>query len=179
MSSTSPFTEERLATSVHQAFETTYNELRQIADRHLARNDLKRQLSTTDLVHEAWLKLNGADLNCQSRTHFFALGSRAMRQILVDRARRRNTKKRGSNGEQFSLDECRLSAENDEHVVILDDVLQRLERQSAEQAALVEMRFFSGMTIPDVADHLGRSTRWVEREWALIRAWLRAELSED
>ena len=102
-----------------------------------------------------------------------------MRQILVDRARRRNTKKRGSNGEQFSLDECRLSAENDEHVVILHDVLQRLERQSAEQAALVEMRFFSGMTIPDVADHRGRSTRWVEREWALIRAWLRAELSED
>jgi RNA polymerase sigma factor (TIGR02999 family) len=162
-----------------QIYESTYLELRKIADRHLARNSLNRQLTSTDLVHEAWLKLNGTTFSCRSRTHFYALGSRAMRQILVDRARRRSTQKRGGAGEQVSLDECRLSADNDAHVMVLDDALTLLEQQSPEQAAIVEMRFFSGMKIPDVAEQLGRSTRWVEREWTLIRAWLRAELSKD
>lgn len=179
MSTKSPNSESSHQACDNQIFASAYQQLRKIAGRHLSRNDLNRHLTTTDLVHEAWLKLNGAERNCQSRTHFFALGSRAMRQILVDRARRRSSQKRGGMRKQFALDECHLSAEQDQHVIMLDDVLRRLEQQSSEQALIVKLRFFSGMTISDVADHLGRSTRWVEREWKLIREWLREELSED
>ncbi len=167
--------------AVEQLFPIVYGELRNIAHRHLVSNPLANQFSTTDLVHEAYLKLiDHRNVSWKSRTHFFAIGSRVMRQVLVDRARHNLAAKRGGGMCRLTLDETLLlSRTDDHHVLAVEDALQRLEEVSAQQARIVEMRFFGGMTVEEVAEEMEMSKRWVESEWTMIRAWLRAELSED
>ncbi len=166
--------------AVEKLFPIVYGELRSIAHRHLAGNSLSNQFCTTDLVHEAYLKLiDHRKVSWRSRTHFFAIGSRVMRQVLVDRARQNVAIKRGGGQVHLSLEEGLLSRTDDRHVLAVEDALQRLEEVSSQQAKIVEMRFFGGMTMDEVADEMEMSKRWVEAEWTMIRAWLRAELSED
>lgn len=165
--------------AVDKLFPIVYDELREIAHRQLRQNPLARQISTTDLVHEAYLKLiDQKQVSWKSRTHFFALGSRVMRQVLVDRARRNNAQKRGGGAIRMSFRDELLTRHDERHVLAVEEALERLETISSVQAQIVEMRFFGGMKVDEVATELGKSKRWVESEWTMIRAWLRAELSE-
>ena len=166
--------------AVERLFPIVYTELCEMAHRHLRGNPLAKQFSTTDLVHEVYLKLiDQKKATWKSRTHFFAIGSRVMRQVLVDRARRNNAIKRGGGAVRLSFEDELLTRHDDRHVLAIEDVLKQLEEISPDQARIVEMRFFGGMTVAEVADELGKSKRWVEGEWTMIRAWLRAALTED
>jgi RNA polymerase sigma-70 factor, ECF subfamily len=167
-------------TAVEELFPIVYGELHAIVHRQLWSNPLARQISTTELVHEAYLKLiDHQQVTWKSRTHFFALGARVMRQLLIDRARHNRTAKRGGDALTLSLEEGLLTREDDCHVLAVEEALIRLEEVSPAQAQIVEMRFFGGMTVSEVADEMGKPKRWVEAEWTMIRAWLRAELSEE
>ncbi len=165
--------------AVEKLFPIVYDQLRQLAHRHLAHDPLAKDLSATDLVHEAYLKLiDQSNVDWQGRTHFFAIGSRVMRRILVDHARTMLAQKRGGGRRRVEFDDQHLLSRRDnEHVLLLEDALERLEQVDARQAKIVEMRFFGGMTVDEVAQVLGVSKRTVEAEWTMIRAWLRRDLS--
>ena len=163
--------------AVEKLFPLVYDELRLIAHRHLKSNSLARNFSSTDLVHEVYLKLiDQSQVNIRSRTHFFALGSRIMRQILVDKARQNRTIRRGGDAIQLSIEDGLLTRHDDAHVLAIEEALEKLEELAPDQARIVEMRFFGGMTVAEVAEYLGKSKRGVEAEWTMIRAWLRKEL---
>jgi RNA polymerase sigma-70 factor, ECF subfamily len=163
-----------------QLFPMVYDILRGIARNRLLKFDNAHGLSSTDLVHEAYIKLiDQKGATWKSRTHFFAVGSKVMRQIAVDRARSNLTQKRGGGVQHISIEGEQLSANDDRHVLALEDALKRLQEIDPEQAKIVELRFFGGMTVEEVAETVGMSKRWVEAEWTMIRAWLRKELSES
>jgi RNA polymerase sigma-70 factor, ECF subfamily len=151
-----------------------YEELRVLAHRQLARERRHLTLRTTALVHEAYLKLVGdRHVAGRGRAYFFAAAAQAMRQVLVDRARRRAAVKRGGDATPMTLDE--QAGAVDAYAVELldlDAALRRLGRRSPRQVRVVECRFFAGMTVEEVAHVLGVSPRTVESDWAMARAWL-------
>jgi RNA polymerase sigma-70 factor, ECF subfamily len=151
-----------------------YDELRAMAHRELAAERRADTLQTTDLVHEAYLRLAGnANVVGRGRAYFFAAVSRAMRQILVERARSRSAVKRGGGAEVVTLGEKDAAVDTYAvELLELDEALHHLAGRSPRQAAVVEYRFFAGMTVKETADALGISTRTVESDWALARAWL-------
>jgi RNA polymerase sigma factor (TIGR02999 family) len=132
-------------------------------------------------VHEAFLKLVNQDrVDWQGRTHFFAVGAQVMRRILVDHARNRQRQKRGGGMPRIELsDDLTLSNRRDEDVLAVDQALSDLAEVDAIQAKIVELRFFGGLTVAEVAKTMQMSKRTVESEWAMARAWLRRELSRD
>jgi len=157
-----------------------YDELRRVARGHLRREPPGHSLQATALVHEVFLRLVDADrLTPMSRTHFFAISARLMRQILVDHARRKRADKRGGGATVISLDEVGPAAAQPSgvDVLALDEALDALSSFDARQCRVVEMRFFAGLNIPETADALGISTAAVEREWAMAKAWLHQRLS--
>jgi RNA polymerase sigma factor (TIGR02999 family) len=157
-----------------------YDELRRVARGHLRREAPGHSLQATALVHEVFLRLVDADrLTPMSRTHFFAISARLMRQILVDHARRKQADKRGGGATVISLDEVAPAAAQTSgvDVLALDEALDALSSFDARQCRVVELRFFSGLNIPETADALGISTATVEREWAMAKAWLHQRLS--
>ncbi len=157
-----------------------YDELRQLAHRHLARGRRGDTLLTTDLVHEVYLKLvDGTRVEVAGRHHFFALASRAMRQILIDHARARQALRRGSGNHPLTLDDALpVSDDHTPELLELDDALRRLESVSERRARIVEHRFFGGLTLEETAVALDISPATVKREWTLARAWLNRELGE-
>ena len=157
-----------------------YDELRRVARGHLRREAPGHSLQATALVHEVFLRLVDADrLTPMSRTHFFAISARLMRQILVDHARRKQADKRGGGATVISLDEVAPAAAQTSgvDVLALDEALDALSSFDARQCRVVEMRFFAGLNIPETADARGISTATVEREWAMAKAWLHQRLS--
>jgi RNA polymerase sigma factor (TIGR02999 family) len=156
-----------------------YEPLRAIAERHLNRERDGHTLQPTALVHELYLKLiDQRNVDWQDRNHFFGVSAQVMRRILVDYARRRNSDKRGGGLVSVTLDAALdVAVERDLDVVALDTALEKLERIYPEQARLVELRFYGGLTIDESASVLGVSAATVSREWAMARAWLRRELS--
>jgi RNA polymerase sigma factor (TIGR02999 family) len=161
-----------------RAFAAVYGELHALAHRQRARSRPGDTLSTTVLVHEAFLKLaHGAPVAVQDRHHFFALAARAMRQILVDAARARAADKRGSGIAPVELLEgdLRIDAVAVD-IVALDRALDRLEAVDPRLTRLVEGRFFAGLTDPELAATLGRNERTVRRDWQRARAFLLREL---
>jgi RNA polymerase sigma factor (TIGR02999 family) len=136
-------------------------------------------VQATVLVNDAFMRLvDGAAVDWQSRTHFYATASRVMRRVLVDHARARSRLKRGGGAGTVQLDEAlTVSVESDNDILKLDEALTRLAEIDPEQAEMVTMRFFGGMSVQGVADALGRSKRSVEREWSMIKAWLRQEMT--
>jgi len=145
-----------------------------MARRQLSRQHDRYTLQTTELVHEAYLRLAGDPRVTQrGRAYFYAAAARAMRQVLVDAARRRNATKRGSGAAALSLDEQvgTVDAYADQ-LLDLDDALRELERRNARSARVVVCRFFGGMSVEDTAQALGVSPRSVKSDWALARAWL-------
>lgn len=169
-------------------FTLVYHELRRLAEQQRRRWDGKREhsLNTTALVHEAYLRLGRQPGSAwRDRPHFMAVAATAMRQILIDHARRRQTAKRGAGTRHVQLEELEAAlngggdaaeAESDA-LVALDDALHRLERHDPRLAQIVECRFFGGMANQETADALGVSAATVKRGWAMAQAWLHRELS--
>lgn len=158
-----------------------YQELRRLAVRRIALEKPGQTLQPTELVHEVYLRLLGdkADVGWESRGHFFAAAAEAMRRILIDRARRKKSLKRGGAMERRSLDDLNLPGAADVvDLLAMDDVLQRFEALEPRKAQVVKLRYFVGMTLPEVAEALGISKNTADRDWAYARAWLHAELSK-
>jgi len=155
-----------------------YEELRRIADRALGRERPGHTLQATALIHEAYLRLVDQHTpHFQNRAHFFAIASQIVRRILVDHARRRASVKRGGGGTSVLLDMDVAADAPSVDALALDEVLTRLTHLDAQQARIVELRFFGGLTVEETADVLGISPRTVKRDWSMARAWLRRELS--
>ncbi len=158
-----------------------YDELRELAASHLKRERKNHTLQPTALVHETYMKLlDQSRVDWQGRTHFFAVGAQAMRRILVDHARQHRAAKRGGGRQLIALDEKLLpGARRNEDLLAVDDAMAKLAQLDPQQARMVELRFFGGLTMAEVAEVLGMSKRSVEREWTMVRAWLRRELGDD
>ena len=158
-----------------------YDELRRIAARYLRRESPGNTLQPTALVHEAFLKLADQQrVDWQGRTHVLAIGAKAMRRILVDHAKRKRRLKRGGKLKRLELDAAAaLSPQRDEDLLAVDEALEKLAQIDERQATIVELRFFGGLTVEEVAEALGLSKRTVEGEWTVVRAWLRRELAKD
>jgi RNA polymerase sigma factor (TIGR02999 family) len=164
-----------------QLFADVYTELRALAARYLHRERKSHTLQPTALVHEAYLKLVGQTrVDWQGRAHFLAIAARVMRQILVDHARRHGAARRGGNRHRITLDDNLVTESNrDVDLLALEDALTKLTKLDPCQAQMIELRFFGGLSIAEVAKVMRRSKRSVEREWTMIRAWLRRELSRS
>jgi RNA polymerase sigma-70 factor, ECF subfamily len=174
-----------------------YEELRQLAQRHLRRERSNHTMQKTALVNEAFVRLVGQQsVDWQSRAHFIGLASKLMRRVLVDYARARLADKRGGGVGVLSLDEMaapeadeapdttptalqHLDAHTQEEVSAIDQALVRLEQIDARQAQIVEMRYFGGLTVEQTAEAIDISEATVKREWTLARAWLRRELGKS
>ena len=155
-----------------------YRELRQIAARHLAQERPGHTLQATALVHEVYLRLiDQHSVDWRNRAHFFSIAAEMMRRILVNHAVGRRAQKRGAGETLLSLDEV-VSFPNrqDVDLILLDEALTRLAELDALQARIVEMRFFAGLTVEEVAEVLGVSDSEVKREWRSAKAWLTAQL---
>jgi len=157
-----------------------YDALRGMAQRQLARERPDHTLSATALVHEAYLKLvDHTQVSARGQTYFFGAAARAMRQILVDHARRRNRKKRGGGERAVTLDTNHLALDGFvADLLDLDAALDRLAAFRPRQARVVECRFFGGLSVEETADTLGVSPRTVKGDWALAKAWLHRALNE-
>jgi len=155
-----------------------YEELRTVARRDLAGERVGHTLQPTALVNEAWMRLfAGQPTAFENRAHFFSAAATAIRRVLADHARRRQAEKRGGDRGRVPLEEVEAGgAVRTEDVLALDEALARLEKFAPLQARIVEMRFFGGLTTPELARALEMSESTVERNWRLARAWLRAEL---
>ena len=156
-----------------------YDELRRIAARHLGHEQTGHTLQPTDLVHEVWLRLStGASLRVESRAHFYRIAARAMRQVLVDAARYRLADKRGGNQRPITLDgELAGELPGAMEFLPLHHALERLESLEPRLGQLVELRFFTGLTLDEAADTLGVSRRTAAKDWAAARLWLHRELA--
>jgi RNA polymerase sigma factor (TIGR02999 family) len=154
-----------------------YGDLRRIAARQVGRG-FAQTLNPTGLVHEAYLKLaEQSGVPWRDRGHFFAIAARAMRQVLVDHARRRLADKRGGGGHHTGLDGVDLAVERDAaQVLAIEQVLGRLGELDPALVELVECRYFAGLTEQEAAEALGISQRTAQRQWARARAWLKVEL---
>lgn len=169
-----------------ELFPLVYDELRQAAGRALARERAAHTLQATELVHEAYFKLvGGAPVPWQGRAHFIAVASRAIRQVLVDHARRRHAEKRGGGAELITLGDVHGAGGGDaeaqtalppEELLALDDALNRLEALDPRLRAVVEYRFFGGLSEREIAAVLGVTERTIQRDWTKARAWLHKEI---
>jgi RNA polymerase sigma-70 factor (ECF subfamily) len=155
-----------------------YTELRRLAAAYLRREQPGQTLQATALVHEAYLRLAGPGRPWTDRAHFLGIAARAMRQILVERARARGAQKRWAGLDRVSLTESLTAGANtDAMLPALDEALARLEQLDPEQVKIVELRYFAGLGIEEAAEALGISPATVKRRWALARAWLFRELT--
>lgn len=155
-----------------------YNELRRLARSVVRRDRRESILQPTALVHEVWIRLAGKEqFSLESRSQFYALTAKIMRDILVDHLRRRQASKRGGMRVEVDLNDASLSgAPRDVEFLILDEAMTRLGKLKPRYTQIVELRYLAGLTIEEAADVLKVSHATVEREWGFSRAWLRREL---
>ena len=156
-----------------------YDELRRVAASKMARESPGQTLQPTALVHEAYLRVAGdPDSRWAGRPHFFHAAARAMRDILVEQFRRKSSLKRGGGHRKIAVEHAEIAIESpSEDLLALEEALQRLEREQPDQAEIVMLRYFAGLSAQETADVLGVSLSSVERKWRFIRAWLRREVS--
>ena len=173
--------EDVISRDADRLISNVYNDLRALAASFLNRETSGHTLQPTALVNEAYLKLAHQDhVIWKSRTHFVAVAAEAMRRILVDHARGRNRLKRGGDRTRILLhDDLKISQNDTEDVLAVDEAIGRLQDRDQRQAKIVELRFFGGLSVQEVADVLGVSKRTVENDWTMIRAWLRRELADE
>lgn len=166
---------------VDRLFAALYKELHGLAEQKFHREPPGSTLQPTALVHEVYMKLvDQKNVDWQGRAHFLAVAAQAMRRILIDHARQRHAAKRGGGEKRITLDEQLVPGiEPNENLVMLDDTLTRLSHIDARQAQMVELRFFGGLSVAETAEVLGIPKRTAEREWTMVRAWLRRELSKS
>ena len=158
-----------------------YDELRRQAARYLRRERAGHTLQTTALIHEAYVRLvDQRNVQWQNRAHFFGIAAQMMRRILVDHARTKKRAKRGGSDVKVSLaDATILVNERDLDVVALDEALTRLAKIDEQQSRVVELRFFSGLTVEETAEVMGISPATVKRDWSMAKAWLHRELTGE
>jgi RNA polymerase sigma factor (TIGR02999 family) len=165
--------------ALHTLVPLVYKELRRLAHYHLQSERSDHSLQSTALVHEAYLRLIGGEPgDLQNRAHFIAVASRLMRQVLVDYARGRKASKRdgGYKIEFEHLDA--LPIRNDAELLALDDALDQLFRMDERQGKIVEMKFFGGLSAPEISEVLGISRATVDRDWGTARVWLHRQMSK-
>jgi len=164
-----------------QLMPLVYDELRRLARHYMAHERMGHSLQATALVNEAYLRLvDHRQVHWQGRAHFFALASQMMRRILVDYARRRRYAKRGGGAQQVSLDEAMIvSSKKDAELVALDDALTRLEAIAPRKSQVVELRYFGGLSLEEIAKVLKVSEITVRRDWTTAKAWLYRAITED
>jgi RNA polymerase sigma factor (TIGR02999 family) len=167
--------------ALDELFPLVYEELRTVAHRRLRAERAGHTLNTTALVHEAYVKLVGLErIEYRNRAHFFAIAARAMRQILVNYAIGRRTKKRGGGFTAVSLDDAvEIAHANSDDLLALEDTLKRLETLDHRQSQVVVCKFFGGLSNDETAAALGISPATVKREWATARAWLNREVGGE
>jgi RNA polymerase sigma factor (TIGR02999 family) len=167
--------------ALDQLMPIVYDELRRQAARYLRREQAGHTLQTTALIHEAYVRLvDQRNVQWQNRAHFFGIAAQLMRRILVDHARTKKRVKRGGSKVQVSLADATVATTGpDLDIVALDEALERLEKLDQQQSRVVELRYFSGLTVEETAEVMGISTATVKREWSVARAWLHRELSGD
>jgi RNA polymerase sigma factor (TIGR02999 family) len=174
--------------AAEQLLPLVYEELRKLAAAKLAHEKPGQTLDATALVHEAYVRLVGSEsppvatgkLQFANRRHFFAAAAQAMRRILIERARRKRSRKRGGGQVRLKIDPHDLTApERDEHLLALDEAVNKLAMTDAQAAELVQLRFFAGLPLAEVAEILGVSARSADRLWAYARAWLRQEMRKE
>jgi RNA polymerase sigma factor (TIGR02999 family) len=155
-----------------------YDELRRQASRYLRHESPGHTLQTTDLIHEAYLRLvDQKNPHWQNRAQFFGIAAQLMRRILVDHARARHRAKRGGRNIRISLDEeIESGGSNDVELINIDEALNRLAETDIQQSKIVELRFFGGLNVEETSQVLGVSPRTVKRRWRFAKAWLRREL---
>ncbi len=156
-----------------------YNELRLIAKRYRSKEKAEHTFQTTELINEAYMKLvDQSGTDWQNRSHFFAVASRVMRNLLVDHARAKNYQKRGSGAEKVNIDDVALfSTEKDSSIIELHEALERLEKFDERKAKIVELRYFGGLSAEETGEVLGIAEITVKREWLKAKAWLYNELA--
>lgn len=157
---------------------SVYDELRKLAARKMASEPSNHTLQATALVHEAWLRLGGAENKAwQSRAHFFAAAAEAMRRILIDLARRKAQIKHGGGQERVAVEDVEIAAGEDREVLLqVHEVLDQLAAADPAKAEIVKLRFFVGLSNREIADLLDISERTVERSWSFAKAWLFAAI---
>jgi RNA polymerase sigma-70 factor, ECF subfamily len=167
--------------AVNRLLPLVYDELRALAESYLQRERPDLTLQATALVHEAYVRLvKQEDVEWQNRAHFFALAAQAIRRILVDHARGRERVKRGGDRQRVRLDEdLAAPGDRDLDLLAIDEALLSLTQLHPRQAQIVELRFFGGLSLKEVAEVLKVSPRTVDGDWSMARAWLRRELRED
>jgi RNA polymerase sigma factor (TIGR02999 family) len=166
--------------AISRVFELVYDELRSIAGAMMQNERSTHTLRPTELVHEAYCRLvDQTRVNWQNRAHFFGIAARAMREVLVDYARRRASKKRGGGWQRLALDDrIRGGAALEAELLDLDDALTRLKELDERMARVVELRVFGGLLTKEVAHVLGVSRKTVERDWRVAKMWLSREFGE-
>jgi RNA polymerase sigma factor (TIGR02999 family) len=157
-----------------------YDELRVMAKRHMGLQKKGHTFQTTELIHEAYVKLAKNDgQSWDNRAHFFSVASKAMRHILVDYARSKNAQKRGNAAQKITFEEnAMISKDNSMEVLALDEALKSLQKFDERKSQIVEMKFFGGLTIEEIARVLKISAETVKRDWRFSRTWLLKEISQ-
>lgn len=165
---------------INEIFGIVYKELKRIASKYLFEEYGERTIQTTELVHEAYIKIIGAEnISIENRSHFFGIASNAMRQLLVDFARKKHAEKRGGNNNVrvTLVDGLEIYSENHLKIIELDDALKKLAIMDERLSKIVELRYFTGLNIEETAAAMDCSTATVKREWSLARAWLFKEMN--
>ncbi len=164
--------------SLDKVLPIVYDELRVISSKYLRGEYRHHTLQTTELVHEAYLKLIGdQNISWESRAHFFGIAAKSMREILVDYARKRNSKKRGEGVPALSLEDVLyISDKYDYQILALDEALKKFETLEERSSKIVELRYFAGLTIEETADVLNISPATVKKDWNFAKAWLYREI---
>lgn len=169
--------------AANQLLPLVYEELRKLAANRMSREAAGRTLQPTALVHEAFMRLVGSDTGQEwdNRGHFFAAAAEAMRRILIDSARRRNSVKRGGQNVRKELreDDAVLDADDSDTLLALDEALSEFAKIEPELARMVELRYFTGLTIDETAKLLGVSPRTTKRNWTYARAWLKRAMDGE
>ena len=166
--------------AIDQLLPHIYAELHRQAEAYMRRERPDHTLQTTGLVHEAYLKLaEQQNVEWKNRGHFFAVAAQAMRRILVDHARTRNREKRGGPVQNLALEDALVAAAEEENVdlIALDEALSRLAEFDPQQARIVELRYFAGLSLEETADAIGISRATAARDWAVAKAWLFREMT--
>jgi len=167
--------------ALDQLLPIVYDELRRQAARYLRRERAGHTLQTTALINEAYIRLvDQKRVHWQNRAHFFGIAAQMMRRILVDHARTKGRAKRGGSDIRVSLAKANLVTKSrDLDIVALDEALERLGKVDEQQARVVELRFFSGLTVEETAEVLAISPATVKRDWSMAKAWLHREIADD
>jgi len=166
--------------ALDQLMPLVYDELRRLAGRCLSAERPEHTLRATELVHETYMRLVGAEIDWQDRAHFYAVAARVIRRILVDHANSRNCWKRGGHVERVPLDESVvIGAEAPEIIVSLDEALRRLAVVDSRKSDIVQCLYFGGMTLQETAAALNISAATVDRELRMAKAWLHLELAQN